>query len=301
MTAAPFLLFFPFAFYLSISKLANMPKSLLAFIGGTGFDLRGPQSPFKDAQDGQIDTRFGPAAVTHAMLGGKPVVFLHRHARADDPTKKDVPPHKINYRANIAALKKLGVTGILASTAVGGLRPEWTPGTLVLLDQFLDLTTNRAKTFFDARAVHIDVTQPYCSHLRGLLLGVAGDLGMDLKDGGTYLCCDGPRFETAAEIRTFAAWGADVVGMTGVPEATLAREAEMSYVGVSIVTNAAAGINPEPLTHEEVTVAMKAALPQVAKLFLEAARRYEDDENAFSRRATRDFAVDGYEPLNEIV
>lgn len=278
-----------------------MPKSLLAFIGGTGFDLRGPQSPFKDAQDGQIDTRFGPAAITHALLEGKPVVFLHRHARPDDPRQKDVPPHKINYRANIAALKKLGVTGILASTAVGGLRPEWPSGTLVLLDQFLDMTTQRAKTFFDARAVHIDVTQPYCGHLRALLLGVAGDFGLKLEDGGTYLCADGPRFETAAEIRTFKTWGADVVGMTGVPEATLAREAEMSYAGVSIVTNAAAGINPDPLTHEEVTTAMKAALPQVAKLFLEAARRYEDDPMAPSRRATRDFAVDGYEPMSEIV
>ncbi len=278
-----------------------MPKSLLAFIGGTGFDLRGPGSPFKDAQDGQIDTRFGPAAVTHAMLSGKPVVFLHRHARPDDMTKKDVPPHKINYRANIAALKKLGATGILASTAVGGLRPEWSSGTLVLLDQFLDTTTNRQKTFFDNRAVHIDVTQPYCAHLRALLLETARDLALDLKDGGTYLCADGPRFETAAEIKTFAMWGADVVGMTGVPEATLAREAEISYVGVSIVTNAAAGINPDPLTHEEVTTAMKAALPNVAKLFLEAAKRYEDDPNALSRRATRDFAVDGYEPGSEIV
>ena len=278
-----------------------MPKSLLAFIGGTGFDLRGSHSPFKNTQDGQIDTRFGPAAITHATLDGKPVVFLHRHARPDDMTKKDVPPHKINYRANIAALKKLGATGILASTAVGGLRPEWQPGTLVLLDQFLDLTTNRAKTFFDARAVHIDVTQPYCSHLRTLLLSTAGTLGLELQDGGTYLCADGPRFETAAEIKTFAKWGADVVGMTGVPEATLAREAEISYIGVSIVTNAAAGINPDPLTHEEVTTAMKAALPNVAKLFLEAARRYEDDPMTAARRATRDFAVDGYEPNSEIV
>ncbi len=278
-----------------------MPPSLLAFIGGTGFDLRGPDSPFQNARDTQIETRFGPAAVTLATLEGRDVVFLHRHARPDDMTKKDVPPHKINYRANIAALKKLGATGILASTAVGGLRPEWSSGTLVLLDQFLDLTTNRHKTFFDARAVHIDVTQPYCGHLRALLLATARDLSLDLKDGGTYLCADGPRFETAAEIKTFAMWGADVVGMTGVPEATLAREAEMSYVGVSIVTNAAAGINPNPLTHEEVMAEMKEALPCVAKLFLEAARRYEDDENTAARRATRDFAVDGYEPGSEIL
>ncbi|MBW3637540.1 MAG: MTAP family purine nucleoside phosphorylase [Armatimonadetes bacterium] len=278
-----------------------MPQSLLAFIGGTGFDLRGPDSPFKNAHDGQVETRFGIANVTHATLEGRPVVFLHRHAQSDAPQNRTVPPHRINYRANIAALKKMGVTGILASTAVGGLREEWASGTLVLLDQFLDVTTNREKTFFDERAVHIDVTQPYCGHLRSLLLSVAGDLGIDLKDGGTYLCADGPRFETAAEIRTYARWGADVVGMTGVPECSLAREAEMSYVGVSIVTNAAAGISPHPLSHREVTEAMQLALPNVARLFLEAARRYEDDPNAPSRRATRDFVGAGFEPNEEII
>ena len=278
-----------------------MNLSLLAFIGGTGFDLRGPDSPFSDARDESVVTKFGPAHVTRAELDGREVIFLHRHARPDDPTQKNVPPHKINYRANIAALKQLGVTGILASTAVGGLRPEWAPGTLVLLDQFLDLTSNRDKTFFDARAVHIDVTQPYCSHLRALLLDVAGRLQIDLKDGGTYLCNEGPRFETAAEIRVFAKWGADVVGMTGVPEAQLAREAEISYAAVSIVTNAAAGITNQPLSHDEVVEAMGHALPTVGKLFLEAARAYQDDPNAPARRSTRDFVTEDYEPSSEII
>ncbi|BCM93893.1 S-methyl-5'-thioinosine phosphorylase [Abditibacteriota bacterium] len=278
-----------------------MSDTLIAFIGGTGFDLRGPDSPFQNPTDERVDTKFGAANVTRAMLGDKGVVFLHRHAQPDDASQKTVPPHKINYRANIAALKKLGVTGILASTAVGGLRPEWAPGTLVVLDQFLDVTSNREKTFFDTRAVHTDVTHPYCSHLRSLLLSVAGDIGLTLQDGGTYLCADGPRFETAAEIRTYSRWGADVVGMTGVPECTLAREAEISYAAVSIVTNAAAGISDTPLSHEEVLTAMKPALPNVGKLFLEAARRYEDDPTLPSRRATRDFAVDGYDPVNEII
>ncbi|RYX83540.1 S-methyl-5'-thioadenosine phosphorylase [bacterium] len=278
-----------------------MSDTLIAFIGGTGFDLRGPDSPFQNPVDEQVDTKFGPAHVTRAALGEKHVVFLHRHAQPDDASQKTVPPHKINYRANIAALKKLGVTGILASTAVGGLRPEWAPGTLVLLDQFLDVTTNRNKTFFDTRAVHTDVTHPYCGHLRKLLLDVASDIGLTLQDGGTYLCADGPRFETAAEIRTYSRWGADVVGMTGVPECTLAREAEISYASVSIITNAAAGISETPLSHEEVLAAMKPALPNVGKLFLEAARRYEDDPTLLTRRATRDFAVEGYDPTNEII
>ena len=275
--------------------------SLLAFIGGTGFDLRGANSPFSDSRDETIATRFGVAHVTRARLDGKPVVFLHRHARPDNPARKDVPPHQINYRANIAALKHLGATAILASTAVGGLRREWKPGTLVCLDNFLDMTTNRAKTFFDKRAVHIDVTQPYCQNLRELLLRRAEDEAIELSDSGVYGCTDGPRFETAAEIRVYQSWGVDVVGMTGAPECALAREAEICYAGVSIVTNLAAGISPHPLTHMEVTQEMNLALPKLAQLFLATARAYQDDPALPARRATRDFVTDDYDPTSEII
>ena len=275
--------------------------SLLAFIGGTGFDLRGANSPFTGARDEIVETRFGVAHVTHAQLEDKPIVFLHRHARPDNPTHKDVPPHRIHYRANIAALKQLGATAILASTAVGGLRREWPPGTLVCLDDLLDLTTNRAKTFFDARAIHVDVTQPYCEQLRALLLQTARAQNIELKDGGVYACADGPRFETAAEIRLYGQWGADVVGMTGAPECVLAREAEICYAGVSIVTNLAAGISPHPLTHMEVTQEMQRALPKLAQLFLATARVYQDDPNWPARRATRDFVTGDYDPISEII
>lgn len=273
----------------------------LAFIGGTGFDLRGPDSPFSNARDEAVSTRFGVANVTRAILNDREIVFLHRHARPDDPTRKDVPPHRINYRANIAALKQLGVTGILASTAVGGLRRAWLPGTLVCLDDLLDLTTQRDKTFFDERAVHVDVTRPYCVHLRSLLLAAALDEGIALQNGGTYACADGPRFETGAEIRAFARWGADVVGMTGAPEAFLAREAQISYAGVSIVTNLAAGISPTPLTHEEVLEAMNEALPTLARLFLHVARTYQDRPDTEARLATRGFATSDFEPDDAIV
>jgi 5'-methylthioadenosine phosphorylase len=121
--------------------------SLLSFIGGTGFDLRGDDSPFSSPSDSVIRTRFGPASITRAYLDDQEVVFLHRHARPDEPHIKDVPPHRLNYRANIAALKFIGVTGIFASSAVGSLRPEWVPGTLVCLDNFMDYTTNRNRTF----------------------------------------------------------------------------------------------------------------------------------------------------------
>lgn len=275
--------------------------SLLAFIGGTGFDLRGDDSPFSSPSDSVIATRFGSASLTRAFLDDQEIVFLHRHARPDDPTITDVPPHRVNYRANIAALKKIGVTGVFASTAVGSLRPEWKPGTLVCLDNFLDLTTNRPRTFFDARAVHIDATHPYCPDLRSLLLNAAKREHIGLQDGGVYAGMDGPRFETAAEIRALRTLGADLVGMTGTTEAILAREAEISYAGVSIVTNLAAGISDQPLTQEEVMDAMHANLPKLGRLFLSAAKTYKDDPNRLSRRTTREFASADFEPQNEIV
>jgi 5'-methylthioadenosine phosphorylase len=268
-------------------------NNLLAIIGGTGIDLRGADSPLSNARDEIVETRWGRAIVTRAQLDGREILFLHRHAASSlDNSKAQgaaIPPHRINYRANIAALKKLGATAIFASTAVGSLRREWVPGTLVLLDQFLDFTTARAKTFFDEQAVHIDVTEPYCARGRSQLLNAANGLNLDIQNGGTYACTDGPRFETPAEIHAYQMWGADVVGMTGVPEVVLAREANISYSGVSIVTNFAAGISPQPLTQAEVLNAMRTALPQVVGLFLAAARDYEDDSSTQSRRATEEF------------
>lgn len=271
---------------------------MLAIIGGTGVDLRGENSPLESAREEILTTQHGSALVTLARFAGRDIVFLHRHANPDPQTQhlsQHLPPHRVNYRANIAALKKLGVTAILASTAVGGMRREWPPGTLVLLDQFIDCTVSRVKTFFDFGAVHIDVTQPYCRALRSLLLKVAAQKNLALQDGGTYVCAEGPRFETPAEIRVFAQWG-DVVGMTGVPEVTLAREAGLSYAGVSIVTNFAAGIAPHPLTQSEVLEAMSLALPRVVELFLQVSRTYQDDPTLPSRRATAEFKTPSFDP-----
>ena len=272
---------------------------MLAIIGGTGVDLRGADSPLSGAREEIITTQHGAALVTLAQHEGREIAFLHRHANPDKQTQhisSHLPPHRVNYRANIAALKKLGVTAIFASTAVGSLRREWPPGTLVLLDQFIDCTSGREKTFFDLGAVHVDVTTPYCPALREVLKTAAQKLHYDLQDGGTYLCANGPRFETPAEIAAFALWGADLVGMTGVPEATLAREANISYAGVSIATNFAAGISPHPLTQAEVVDAMKMALPRVVELFLAAARNYTDDTALPSRNATAEFKTSTFNP-----
>ncbi len=262
----------------------------LAIIGGTGVELSTP-----GARDEVIETRWGKALVTRTGLSGRELFFLHRHADPDSG-RRHVPPHKINYRANIAALKKLGVTTIFASTAVGSLREEWQSGTLVLLDQFVDFTSNRDKTFFDERAVHIDVTQPYCPQARNQLLQAACELNFHLHDGGTYICTDGPRFETPAEIHVFKNWSADVVGMTGVPEVVLAREAEISYAGISIVTNAAAGISKHPLTQAEVMDAMKIALPRVVELFLRAAQSVVEAGSTPSRNALAEFVSAEWNP-----
>lgn len=277
---------------------------MLAIIGGTGVDLRGDDSPLSDAHEEIATTKHGAALVTLARHAGRDIVFLHRHANPDSQTQHishHLPPHRVNYRANIAALKKLGVTAIFASTAVGTLRREWPSGTLVLLDQLIDCTSGRDKTFFDFGAVHVDVTNPYCPALREKLKQAAQTLNFALQDGGTYICANGPRFETPAEIRAFAGWGADVVGMTGVPEAILAREANISYAGVSICTNFAAGISPTPLTQAEVVEAMKIALPRVVQLFLHAARNYADDPALPSRRATAEFKTPAFDPDSFII
>ena len=277
---------------------------LVAIIGGTGLESLA-DSPLQNARDERIQTRWGSALITRATLqsanaASRELIFLHRHA-APDSEKGRVPPHQINYRANIAALKRLGVTAIFASTAVGSLNVNYPPGTLLLLNDFLDATSRRDKTFFDTYPVHVDVTNPYCPHARTALLKAAQDLKIPLRDGGTYLCTDGPRFETPAEIKLYASWNADVVGMTGVPEVVLAREANISYAGVSIVTNLAAGISDAPLTQGEVLDAMKKALPQVSQLFLSAARSYQDDPQVLARRATREFATPHFDPDAVIV
>jgi 5'-methylthioadenosine phosphorylase len=272
---------------------------MIAIIGGTGVELS-THPALRSVRDEVVETRWGTALVTRAVLDAKEVLFLHRHA--DPITKRrHVPPHKINYRANIAALKKLGATAIFASTAVGSLHSEWRPGTFVLLDQFIDFTCARPKTFFDEHALHVDFTEPYCRQAREYLRATATQLKMEMHNGGTYLCTDGPRFETPAEIRAFGNWGADVVGMTGVPEVVLAREAQIAYAGVSIVTNLAAGIAPEPLTQAEVLEAMRIAQPRVVELFLEAAREYSPDALWPSRCATREYATPDFEPDDEIV
>jgi 5'-methylthioadenosine phosphorylase len=247
---------------------------MIAIIGGTGV---GKFPLDEEPKYLTVETPWGVAAAQTGTLRGKPLVFLARHGAGHK-----VPPHRINYRANIAALVKLGVRGVLATTAVGSLNVNLQAGSLVLLDDFIDFTLARQnKTFFDGEngspVVHTDFTHPYSPELRAALLTAAEATGTLLQPKGTYLCGDGPRYETPAEVRLFAGWGADVVGMTGVPEATLAREAGLHYAGVSLVTNLGCGLSPTPLTHTEVEEAMAAAAPRLRTLLIEAVSRIDAD------------------------
>jgi 5'-methylthioadenosine phosphorylase len=247
------------------------PSYPIAIIGGTGVG----EFPLDAAPESiVVSTHYGDAYATLGSLGGKPVAFLARHG-----VGHKLPPHKINYRANIAALVKLGVRAVFATTAVGGMHLQMRPGDFVLLDDFIDFTRDREnKTFFDGEGgvvVHTDFTRPYSDALRGVLIDAAHSLGIPLRPTGTYLAGDGPRYESPAEVRLFAQWGADVAGMTGVPETTLAREAGLHYAGISLVSNPGAGLSDTPLTHQEVEAAMRDAAPRLRQLLIEAVARLD--------------------------
>jgi 5'-methylthioadenosine phosphorylase len=178
-------------------------------------------------------------ALTFGELAGREVVFLARHGYGHT-----IAPHEINYRANIWVLKDLKVEGVVAVATVGGIREDLGPGMLVVPDQIIDYTHSRKSTFFegsDVPVTHVDFTQPYSEALRAALLQAAHAAGEPVVDGSTYACTQGPRLETAAEIERIARDGGDIVGMTGMPEAALAREAALQYAPLAVVVNHAAG------------------------------------------------------------
>lgn len=211
----------------------------LAIIGGSGLNhltiLEGAHRRF-------VRTPYGEPScpMTLGCICDQPMVFLARHGHGHT-----IQPDHINYRANIYALHELGVTGIVAVGSVGSIHPMLSPGDLVVPDQLIDYTWGRASTFYGSEpgvSMHIDFTNPFSSALRSQLLGVADLLGFNVRDGGVYACTQGPRLETAAEIRRLAGDGADVVGMTGMPEGVLARELGIPYAQLNVVANYAAGI-----------------------------------------------------------
>ncbi|MCY0876616.1 MAG: S-methyl-5'-thioadenosine phosphorylase [Firmicutes bacterium] len=241
-----------------------MTQAQYAIIGGTGvYD----PALLDHATEHTIDTPYGSASCTIGEHAGRSIAFMPRHGKGHS-----VPPHQINYRANLYALKEIGVTHVLATAAVGSMRLSLPPGALVIVDQFLDFTKGRVTTFFegDKPVTHVDMTDPYCRNLRGHLQQTAARENIVVSDGGTYVCTEGPRFETPAEIRMFAQLGGDVVGMTTVPEAVLAKELGLCYATVAMVTNLCAGMSGQPLTHQEVLDEMAKNVHLLRQLFFAA-------------------------------
>jgi 5'-methylthioadenosine phosphorylase len=217
----------------------------LAVIGGSGL-----YSLLTDAVEQKVDTPFGEPSdpLTIADVGGRSVAFLPRHGR-----DHRYPPHRINYQANLWALRSVGVRQILAPCAVGGLRPELGPGTFLVPDQVIDRTTSRVRTFYDTAAVHVGFADPYCPVGRRTVLDVAAQRGQAIVDGGTMVVIEGQRFSSRAESRMYAEAGGAVVNMTGEPEATLARELGLCYTSIALVTDHDAGVEGDHgVTMEEV-------------------------------------------------
>jgi 5'-methylthioadenosine phosphorylase len=207
-------------------------SSVIGIIGGSGlYDLPG----LADTRWVTVDTPWGAPSdqVFLGRLGDAQLAFLPRHGRGHR-----IPPGEVNYRANIAALKQLGATDVLSLSAVGGLKEELPPGSFVVVDQFIDRTVGRASSFFGTGLVaHVSMAHPVCGRLGGHVQAALAALGVAHHRGGTYLAMEGPQFSTLAESHLYRGWGASVIGMTNLPEAKLAREAELCYASISMVTD----------------------------------------------------------------
>ena len=215
----------------------------IGVIGGSGL-----YALLEDAEEHEMSTPYGAPSgpITVARVGDRDVAFLPRHGR-----DHRYPPHRIPYRANLWALRSLGVRQIVAPCAVGGLRPDLGPGTFVVPDQLIDRTSGRVQTYYDTGAVHVSFADPYCPDGRRAVLAAAEPVGP--VDGGTMVVVEGPRFSTRAESRWFTAVGGAIVNMTGHPEAVLARELGLCYTAIALVTDLDAGVEGEHgVTQEEV-------------------------------------------------
>ena len=273
-----------------------MAERILAVIGGTGlYDMAG----LSDVELCSVDTPYGQPSdrVVRAHLDGAPhqLLFLPRHGRGHR-----IPPHQINYRANVCALKKLGATHVLSVSAVGSMREAIAPGDLVVVDQFIDLTKRRASTFFeDGVAGHVSCAEPICPQLAHALAGateVARKAAPSLPwgtvhRGGTYLCIEGPQFSSRAESRVYRSWGVDLIGMTNMPEAKLAREAELPYATLALATDYDCWHESEEAVDVSAVMTRLAQMIDQAKQVIAALARALPDANASPARGAASAAL----------
>lgn len=208
----------------------NEDKASIGIIGGTGSDLE-----LEDVEDIKIYTPYGnPSdAIKIGIFKGKKIAFLPRHGAGHT-----IPPHKLNFRANLWALSQLGVKYIISPSAVGSLKKDHEKGKFVLVNQYIDRTKKRLDTFYEGGQIcHISQADPYCSYLTDLLFDSGKDMGLNIERGGTYVCIEGPRFSTRAESIIFRQWGGDIIGMTTYPEVVLAAEMQICYSCIATVTD----------------------------------------------------------------
>lgn len=237
--------------------------SKIAVIGGTGLTRL---DDFKLDEQKTVITRWGEpsAPLSFGQLAGCPVVFLPRHGNSHH-----LPPHKINYRANIQALKDVGIQSIIAVAAVGAIDAELGAADIVIPDQLIDYTWGRSSTFYEdtnTPVTHIDFSWPYSQQLRQQLIDTASNNMIPVVEQGVYGCTQGPRLETAAEINRMERDGCTLVGMTGMPEAALARELELDYACCAVIANAAAGKSPEEISMEEIEQNLRIGMKNVYRL-----------------------------------
>ena len=238
-------------------------KAEIGIIGGSGlYDVEA----FKKNEEVKIYTPYGPPSdnIVIGEYSGRRIAFLPRHGKGHK-----IPPHRINYRANIWALKSLGVDKIIAVSAVGSLREDYKPGDFVIPDQFIDFTKRREYTFFEGSVVgHFSMADPFCEPLREIIIETAKELNIRVHDRGTYVCIEGPRFSTRAESRLFKeVFKADIIGMTLVPEVILAREAGICYATIAMVTDYDVWAE-KPVTASEVAKVMAENVEKAKKLLL---------------------------------
>jgi len=231
----------------------------------------------KNEEKIKINTPYGPTSdlVTTGTINGVNVVFIPRHG-----SKHTINPTNVNYRANIWALKELGVTHIIASNAVGSLREEYKPGDLVFPDQFIDRTTKRISTFYEGNKVaHISVAEPFCINLNKLLSSKAKEARFRYHNKGCAIIIEGPRFSTKAESKMFQNWGGDIIGMTTVPECVLAREAGICYASIGMVTDYDVWKEGDEVSTKKLIDTMKQNVEKVKKIITESINEIEKLDN----------------------
>jgi 5'-methylthioadenosine phosphorylase len=257
----------------------------IGIIGGTGFY---DPNLVRKSKEMRVDTPYGSPSdsIIVGELKGRRVAFLPRHGK-----KHTIRPTDVNSRANIHALRELGVQRILAPSTVGSLREEYKPGDLVIIDQFIDRTTRREQSFYSGPKVcHISVAEPMCPELRKTLIQVAEAMNVSHHRTGTYVCIEGPRFSTKAESRMFGMWGADVVGMTLVPECVLAREAEICYASIATVTDYDVW-KDHPVSAGEVARTMKQNIEKVKNVVTETVAKIPKKRTCECKDALRSACV----------